>query len=108
MALVGTALAAGVCAPPKCVPPVVKPAKAAPSITIPEIVEKKIQDTTIFCKGAAKGKEKLCGPCAPSIKWSGSWSCAELGPAKTVKYVIVKKGKLVKEKKVKEAALCCY
>lgn len=27
----------------------------------------------VLCKGKAKGVEKLCGPCAPTIKWSGSW-----------------------------------
>jgi len=27
----------------------------------------------VLCKGKAKGMEKLCGPCAPTIKWSGSW-----------------------------------
>lgn len=27
----------------------------------------------VLCKGAAKGAIKLCGPCAPVIKYKGSW-----------------------------------
>ena len=27
----------------------------------------------VLCKGAAKGVVKLCGPCAPVIKYKGSW-----------------------------------
>jgi hypothetical protein len=52
----------------------------------------------VLCKGKAKGMEKLCGPCAPTIKWSGSWmtvlKCAE-GPAKPVK--VAKKAKMMKK-----------
>jgi hypothetical protein len=109
VALVGTAFAgAGRCAPPKCVPPVVKPATSPPSIVIPEIVEKKVRSEIIFCKGAAKGKERLCGPCAPTITWSGSWKTAELGPEKVFKYQIIKKGKLIKERPAKKVAAPCY
>jgi hypothetical protein len=109
LALVGTAFAgAGKCVPPNCVSPVVKPAKFAPSITEAEVITKKVQSETIFCQGKAKGKEKLCGPCAPTISWSGSWKTAELGPEKTAKYVIVKKGKLIKEKPAKKEAAPCY
>jgi hypothetical protein len=36
----------------------------------------------VLCKGKAKGVEKLCGPCAPVIKWAGSWSTIEKCPAK--------------------------
>jgi len=110
LALVGTAFAAGVCAPPVCKPPVMKPAKLPPTIAIPEIVEKKVQAEAVLCKGATKGKTKLCGPCGPcvpTIKWAVAWKTAELGPAKTGKYMIVKKGKLMKEAKPeKEPAFC--
>lgn len=27
----------------------------------------------VLCKGKAAGKIKLCGPCAPTIKFKGSW-----------------------------------
>ena len=109
LALVGTAFAgAGSCAPPKCVPPVVKPAKCPPSIVIPEIVTRTVPSSEIiYCKGAAKCKEKLCGPCAPTIKWSGSWKTAEVGPSKTCQYQIIKKGKLIQERPV-EVAMPCY
>jgi len=106
LALVGTVFAAGSCMP-VCKPPVVKPAKCPPTIAIPEIVEKKVQAESVLCKGATKGKTKLCGPCAPMIKWAVAWKTAELGPAKVCKYMIVKKGKLMKEAKpVKEPAFC--
>ncbi len=108
LALVGNVFAGGSkCCPPKCAPPVIKPAVCPPSITVPEIVTKTVRSEIIYCQGAAKGKEKLCGPCAPTIMWSGSWKTAELGPEKTCKYVIVKKGKLVKEKPAPPAAPCC-
>jgi hypothetical protein len=35
---------------------------------------------TVFCKGQAKGIEKLCGPCAPVIKWKGKWSTVAVCP----------------------------
>jgi len=35
----------------------------------------------VLCKGAAKGMEKLCGRCAPVIKWSGKWMTIEKCPA---------------------------
>ena len=38
----------------------------------------------VLCKGKAAGKEKLCGPCAPVIAWSGSWMTVEKCPAKKV------------------------
>jgi hypothetical protein len=49
----------------------------------------------VLCKGKAKGVEKLCGPCAPVIKWSGSWMTIEKCPAvpKAAKAVKAKKGK---------------
>jgi hypothetical protein len=31
-----------------------------------------------LCVGKAKGKCKLCGPCAPTIAWSGSWKTSEI------------------------------
>jgi hypothetical protein len=108
LALVGTVFAAGPAScMPVCKPPVMKPAKCPPTIAIPEIVEKKVQAEAVLCKGATKGKTKLCGPCAPTIKWAVAWKTAELGPTKTCKYMIVKKGKLMKEPKpAKEPALC--
>ncbi|MGC8657959.1 MAG: hypothetical protein ACP5U1_02700 [Desulfomonilaceae bacterium] len=46
----------------------------------------------VLCKGKAKGIEKMCGPCAPTIKWSGSWmtvlkcpASAKAAPAKIKK-----------------------
>lgn len=110
LALAGSVFAgAGSCAP-VCKPPVCKPmppAKCPPTIAIPEIVEKKVQAELVLCKGATKGKTKLCGPCAPTIKWAVAWKTAELGPTKTCKYMIVKKGKLMKEPKPeKEPAFC--
>jgi hypothetical protein len=109
LALVGTVFAANVCAP-VCKPPVCKPAKPAvcpKTITIPEVVEKKVRAETVLCKGATKGQVKLCGPCAPTIKYAVAWKTAELGKEKVCKYLIVKKGKLLPpEKPVKEAAYC--
>jgi hypothetical protein len=55
----------------------------------------------VLCKGQAKGIEKMCGPCAPTIKWAGKWMTIEKCPAapkvakKAVKKV-AKKGKFVK------------
>jgi hypothetical protein len=50
----------------------------------------------VLCKGKAKGMEKLCGPCAPTIKWSGSWmtvlKCPE-GPAPEKVAKVAKKAK---------------
>ena len=106
LALVGTAFAAGACVP-VCKPPKAKPAVCPKTITVPEIVEKKVTAQTILCKGATKGKTKLCGPCAPTIKWAVSWKTAELGPTKVCKYMIVKKGKLLPAAKpAKEPAFC--
>ncbi len=34
----------------------------------------------VLCKGKAKGIEKLCGPCAPIIKWWGHWMTIEKCP----------------------------
>ena len=44
----------------------------------------------VLCKGKCKGKEKLCGPCAPTIKWSCNWmtvlKCPKVDkPAKVAK-----------------------
>jgi hypothetical protein len=108
LALVGTAFAAGACAPPVCKPPKAKPAVCAKTITVPEIVTKKVTAQTILCKGATKGKTKLCGPCAPTIKWAVSWKTAELGPTKECKYVIVKKGKLLPSKKPPKKPAFCW
>jgi hypothetical protein len=35
----------------------------------------------VLCKGSAKGMVKLCGPCAPVIKWAGNWMTVEKCPA---------------------------
>jgi hypothetical protein len=35
---------------------------------------------TVFCKGKAKGAEKLCGPCAPTITWAGQWKYEAVCP----------------------------
>ena len=34
----------------------------------------------VLCKGAVKGATKLCGPCAPMIKWSAKWMTLCLCP----------------------------
>ncbi len=47
----------------------------------------------VLCKGKAKGVEKLCGPCAPVIKWSGQWMTIEKCPAGPAAKVKVKKAK---------------
>jgi hypothetical protein len=108
LALVGTVFAAGkAMCPPPCAPDKPIVAKCPPTIAIPEVVEQKTSADRVLCKGASKGKTKLCGPCAPTIKWAVSWATLEKGPTKTCKYVIVKKGKLMKEPKPeKEVALC--
>jgi hypothetical protein len=31
-----------------------------------------------LCVGKAKGVCRLCGPCAPTVAWSGSWKTAEI------------------------------
>lgn len=55
----------------------------------------------VLCKGQAKGVEKMCGPCAPTIKWAGKWMTIEKCPAapkaaKKVAKKAEKKGKFVK------------
>jgi hypothetical protein len=50
----------------------------------------------VLCKGKAKGMEKLCGPGAPSIKWSGSWMTVLKCPA------VDKPAKVAKAKKFKK------
>ncbi len=51
----------------------------------------------VLCKGQAKGVEKMCGPCAPTIKWAGKWMTIEKCPAAPkVAKKVVKKGKFVK------------
>lgn len=68
LGLVGSGFAFDFCV--SCDGPTVKPAPC---------VDK------VLCKGKAAGKEKLgCGPCAPSIAWSGQWSTVEKCPAKPV------------------------
>lgn len=52
----------------------------------------------VLCKGKAKGVEKLCGPCAPTIKWSGSW----LTVLKCPEVKAVKVAKAAKKAKVKK------
>lgn len=108
LALAGTVLASGkACCPPVCPPEKPLVAKCPATITVPEIVEKKVTAEKVLCKGACKGKTPLCGPCAPTIKWAVKWATLEKGPTKTCKYVIVKKGKLMKEPKPeKEVAFC--
>ncbi|MBM4326051.1 MAG: hypothetical protein FJ118_02715 [Deltaproteobacteria bacterium] len=34
----------------------------------------------VLCKGKTAGKTKLCGPCAPTISWKGSWVSYSLCP----------------------------
>lgn len=41
-----------------------------------------------LCVGKAKGKCKLCGPCAPTIAWSGSWKTSEIVGKTDVKVVL--------------------
>ncbi|MFH0822049.1 MAG: hypothetical protein V2B18_04810 [Pseudomonadota bacterium] len=43
-----------------------------------------------WCKGAAKGKEQLCGPCAPTIAWSCSWQTSEI--VGKISYPVYKQG----------------
>lgn len=55
----------------------------------------------VLCKGQAKGVEKMCGPCAPTIKWAGKWMTIEKCPAapkveKKIAKKAEKKGKFVK------------
>ena len=55
----------------------------------------------VLCKGQAKGVEKMCGPCAPTIKWAGKWMTIEKCPAapkveKKVAKKAEKQGKFVK------------
>lgn len=52
----------------------------------------------VLCKGAAKGKIKLCGPCAPVVTYSGTWltiaKCpAPPAPAEGAAKVVKKKAK---------------
>ncbi|MGO8878793.1 MAG: hypothetical protein ACLPVO_10055 [Desulfomonilaceae bacterium] len=44
----------------------------------------------VLCKGKAAGAQKMCGPCAPTIKWAGSWMTVlkcpgSAAPAKVVR-----------------------
>lgn len=55
----------------------------------------------VLCKGKAKGIEKMCGPCAPTIKWAGSWMTVlkcPAAPAKVAKAAVAKKGKAAVKK----------
>ncbi|MGC8602884.1 MAG: hypothetical protein ACP5VS_04255 [Desulfomonilaceae bacterium] len=56
----------------------------------------------VLCKGKAAGVEKMCGPCAPTVKWAGSWmtvlkcpnSTGDAAPAvKKVKHAVKKSKK---------------
>jgi hypothetical protein len=79
--------------PPRCVTP-----KCGPCYTIPgtpyaiaPVLEDKVFEFPAevrrdLCLGKASGKCKLgCGPCAPDIKWSGSWRTSEVLPDTIVK-----------------------
>jgi hypothetical protein len=55
----------------------------------------------VLCKGQAKGVVKMCGCCAPTIKWAGKWMTIEKCPAapkveKKVAQKAEKQGKFVK------------
>lgn len=58
----------------------------------------------VLCKGKAAGLEKMCGPCAPTIKWSGSWMTALKcpAPAAAAKAAPATKGKGVVKKDKKK------
>jgi len=51
----------------------------------------------VLCKGAAKGKIKLCGPCAPVITYAGQWltiaKCPAPAAAPEAAKVVKKKAK---------------
>jgi hypothetical protein len=56
----------------------------------------------VLCKGKAAGVEKMCGPCAPTIKWAGSWMTVLKCPAPAAAAKAAapaKKGKGVKKDK---------
>jgi hypothetical protein len=71
--------------PPKMVTP-----KCGPCYTVPgspyaigprlenRSFKKTVDVMRDLCVGKAKGKTKLCGPCAPTIAWSGSWKTSEI------------------------------
>ena len=60
----------------------------------------------VLCKGKAAGVEKMCGPCAPTIKWAGSWmtvlkcpgsaASAKVVRARHHRHAPIKKDKAVK------------
>jgi hypothetical protein len=108
LAFAGAAFAAGASCGPVCPAKPVKPAKCPATATITETFTKTVSSDTVLCKGAAKGKEKLCGPCAPTIKWSCSWATLEKGPTKTCTYVVSKKGKLLPAPKPEKEAPMCW
>jgi hypothetical protein len=57
----------------------------------------------VLCKGKAVGLEKMCGPCAPTIKWAGSWmtvlKCPAPAAAKAAAPAKKGKGVVKKDKK---------
>ena len=78
--------AAGPITAPKCVTP-----KCGPCYTVPgspyavgpilaNLVVTKTADVMVdLCIGKAKGECPLgCGPCAPKVKWAGSWKTSEI------------------------------
>jgi len=71
--------------PPKLVTPKCGPCYVAPGSPYavgPKLVNmpftKTVDVMRDLCAGKAKGKCKLCGPCAPTIAWSGSWKTSEI------------------------------
>jgi len=52
----------------------------------------------VLCKGAAKGKIKLCGPCAPVITYAGSWLTIAKCPAPPEGAPVAKAKKKAKKK----------
>ena len=68
-------------AAPKCItvpcPPQPVSLPGGPYALLPTKKKIKVPKTTDvyrdLCKGKAKGKCQLCGPCAPTISWSCKW-----------------------------------
>ncbi|HMK33931.1 MAG TPA: hypothetical protein VK463_02610 [Desulfomonilaceae bacterium] len=63
---------------PKCTPCGITP--GGPYANVPRLANREYVKTVDvmkdLCVGQAKGKTKLCGPCAPTIAWSGKWKTA--------------------------------
>ncbi len=47
----------------------------------------------VLCKGKCAGKQKLCGPCAPTISWSCNWMTVLKCPAAAKPAKVAKKFK---------------